>query len=161
MSIAAAVLQLLSALAIAVLAIYEYPRTTRPSRLTSTYLLAAVVADCVLMRTLYMRGYVPKIAPIVSATAGCKVVLLLLESWPKTSYLAPDDIPFGPVDVAGPFNRAFLWWLNSLLLYGYGHILTLSDLYPLDQELYSERLRVRMQHYWDKCTCKNLPQQLR
>jgi ATP-binding cassette subfamily C (CFTR/MRP) protein 1 len=150
-SIAAAVLQLVSALAVVVLAIYEYPRTTRPSRTTTTYLLSAIAADCVLMRTLYIRDYIPKIGPVVSAAAACKLLLLLLESWHKTSYLKPTDEPFGPVDVASPINRAFLFWLNRLLRYGYGHILSLSDLYPLDQDLYSERLRVRMQHNWDKC----------
>jgi ATP-binding cassette subfamily C (CFTR/MRP) protein 1 len=150
-SIAAAVLQLVSALAIVFLAIFEYPRTTRSSRTTTTYLLSAVATDCVLMRTLYMRDYIPKIGPVVSAAAVCKLLLFLLESWPKASSLKPTDEPFGPVDVASPINRAFLFWLNRLLFYGYGHILSLSDLYPLDQDLYSERLRVRMQHYWDKC----------
>lgn len=102
------------------------------------------------MRTLYMRGSAPKIAPVVSASMGCKLILLLIESWPKTSYLKPTVDPLGPVDVAGPLSRAFLWWLNSLLLRGFGNILSLPDLYPLDQDLYAEKLRAKMQVSWEK-----------
>jgi ATP-binding cassette subfamily C (CFTR/MRP) protein 1 len=125
--------------------------------MTSTYLLAVILGDCVLMRTLYIRDYIPKIGPVVSAATACKIVLLLLESWPKTKNLKPSDEPYGPVDVASPINRAFLFWLNKLLRHGYGNILSLNDLYPLDQDLNSQRLRVRMQHFWDKCMFQKTP----
>jgi ATP-binding cassette, subfamily C (CFTR/MRP), member 1 len=150
-AIGAGILELLCAFAVVVLVIFEHKRTIRPSKVTSVYLLSALVADCVLLRTLYKRGYAPRIPPVISASASCKLLLLLVESWPKTSYLNPTGKPYGPVDVAGPFNKAFLWWLNPLLLLGNRKILSLPDLCQLDHELYSESLRVRMQKAWDAC----------
>jgi ATP-binding cassette subfamily C (CFTR/MRP) protein 1 len=150
-SIAAAVLGLLSAVAISLLAVTEYQRTIRPSRTTTTYLLFAILADCVLIRTLYIRNYVLDIAAITCATVTCKTVYVLVESWPKTRYLKPMSLTPGRVDVAGPFSRAFMWWLNPMLVRGYGHILSLADVYPLDHDLYSEVLRERMAQSWEKC----------
>jgi ATP-binding cassette subfamily C (CFTR/MRP) protein 1 len=150
-AVAAAALGLLSAVAISLLAVTEYQRTIRPSRTTTTYLLGAILADCVIIRTLYIRDYVPNVAAVTSATAACKIVILLLESWPKTRYLKPMSQTPGRVDVAGPFSRAFMWWLGPMLVRGYSHILSLADVYPLDHDLYSEKLRERMEQCWEKC----------
>jgi ATP-binding cassette subfamily C (CFTR/MRP) protein 1 len=141
-----------SALAIVVLIAVEHNRTVRPATLTSIYLLSSLVADFVLLRTLYLRDYVPNIAAVLATTASCRLVLFLLESWPKTSYLKLTDRPFGPVEVAGPISKAFLWWLNPILLLGNRQILDLSNMYPLDQDLYSDGLRERMAQSWEKCS---------
>jgi ATP-binding cassette subfamily C (CFTR/MRP) protein 1 len=150
-AIAAAVLELLSIVAISVLAVTEYQRTIRPSRTTTTFLIGAILADCVMVRTLYIRDYVSNIAHITSAAVACKIVYLLLESWPKTGYLKPMSHPPGRVDVAGPFSRAFMMWLNPMLIRGYSNILSLADVYPLDHDLYSEALREKMEQCWEKC----------
>jgi ATP-binding cassette subfamily C (CFTR/MRP) protein 1 len=112
------------------------------------------MADGVLLRTLYMRNYVPVLSAVITAAAGCKLVLLFLESWPKTAWIMP-GFHVGRIDVASPFDRAFFWWLNPMMLYGNSNILTLSDLYPIDNDMRSEGLRIRMEHYWDKCAYKN------
>lgn len=44
-----------------------------------------------------------------------------------------------------------MWWLNPILVRGYSHILSLTDVYPLDHDLYSEILRERMEKCWEKC----------
>lgn len=149
MAIAYAVLEFLCAVAISFLSITEYQRTIRPSRTTTTYLLGSILADCVIIRTLYIRHYVPEIAAVTSATLACRLLYLLLESWPKT--LMPMNPTTGRVDVAGPFSRAFMWWLNPMLVRGYSNILSLADVYPLDHDLYSEILRERMETCWEKC----------
>lgn len=150
-AIAAAVLELSSVVAISMLGVTEYQRTIRPSRTTTTYLLGAILADCVIIRTLYIRDYVSNIAYITTAAVACKVVYLLLESWPKTGYLKLMSHPPGRVDVAGPFSRAFMMWLNPMLIRGYSNILSLTDVYPLDHDLYSEALRDKMEQCWEKC----------
>lgn len=150
-AIPAAVFGLLGAVAISFLGAAEYQRTIRPSRTTATYLLGSILSDCVITRTLYIRNYVPNIAAITCATLASKVLYLLLESWPKTRYLKPMSKTPGKVDVAGPFSRAFMWWLNPMLVHGYNHILSLDDVYPLDHDLYSEVLRERMGRCWEKC----------
>lgn len=152
-AIASSVLGFLGAVAISFLSVAEYQRTIRPSRTTTTYLLGSILADCVFVRTLYIRNYygIPIIAAITSALLACKLVYLLLESWPKTRYLMPMNPTPGRVDVAGPFSRAFMWWLNPMLVRGYSHILSLDDVYPLDHDLYSEVLREQMEICWEKC----------
>ncbi|TLD36942.1 P-loop containing nucleoside triphosphate hydrolase protein [Venturia nashicola] len=153
-AVASAVLGFLDAVAISFLSVAEYQRGIRPSRTTATYLLGSILADCVVTRTLYIRNYVPTIAAITSAILACKFLYLLLESWPKTRYLLPMSPIPGRVDVAGPFSRAFMWWLNPMLVRGYSNILSLADVYPLDHDMYSEILRERMEKCWEKYKTK-------
>ncbi|KAF2671106.1 P-loop containing nucleoside triphosphate hydrolase protein [Microthyrium microscopicum] len=149
-SIATAALELLGSLAIVALIAVEHNRLTRPAKLTSIYLLATITADFVIIRTLYLRNYVPTLAAVLCATAAVKFVLLVFESLPKTPYLIEPNRPYGKVDLAGPFNKGLLFWLNPLLVLGNRQILTLQDLYPLNHELYSDELRVRMEAAWEK-----------
>jgi ATP-binding cassette, subfamily C (CFTR/MRP), member 1 len=138
-------------LAIICVVAVDHNRTTRPSKITTIYLIFALMGDGVLLRTLYMRDYIPRLNPIITTSAACKLLLLLVESWPKTSYLKPTPEPLGPIDTASPINRALFWWLNPLLLYGNRNILKLSDLLPLDHDLHSEPLRERMSEKWEIC----------
>jgi ATP-binding cassette subfamily C (CFTR/MRP) protein 1 len=144
-------MQLLSAFTIIILIALEHSRTTRPSTLISLYLIAAIVADGVQLRTLFGRKYVPIVARIVSASAGTKFLLLLLESWPKTAYLLPNEDGLGPEDVSGLFVRDTFWWLNPLLLVGNRRLLSFKDLPPISQNLFSGRLQKRMTESWAKC----------
>jgi len=150
-SVASAIIDFLAAFAIGINIILEHNRTSRPSQITSLYLVSTLTGQFVIVRTLYLRGYVPEIAAITAATASCKVVLLGVESWPKVSYLRSPTRPYGPGDKAGPVSKAFLWYLTPILLLGNRKILTLDDLDTLDHDLYSDVLRVRLQNKWEKC----------
>jgi ATP-binding cassette subfamily C (CFTR/MRP) protein 1 len=150
-AIASSVLQLLGAVTFVILTTLEHSRTTRPSTLITIYLIAAIVADGVQLRTLFDRNYVPVIARIISAGAGTKFVLLILESWSKEAYLISNDDGLGPEDVSGPFVRDTFWWLNPLLLLGNRALLAFKDLPPIDQQLFSTRLQKRMADSWAKC----------
>lgn len=141
-------MQLLSAVTIVILTALEHSRTTRPSTIITFYLIAAIVADGVQIRTLFIRTYVPTIARLVAASAAIKLTLLTLESWPKTSCLLPTDEPLGPEDVSGPLARDTFWWLHSLLLLGNRSLLSVKDLPPLDQKILSQGLRNRMERSW-------------
>lgn len=60
------------------------------------------MADGVQIRALFGRTYAPTIASLVAASSGTKFILLIPESWSKTSHLLPTDEPLGPEDVSGP-----------------------------------------------------------
>lgn len=143
-------MQLLSAVAIVILTALEHSRTTRPSTIITIYLIAAIAADAVQIRTLLGRAYAPTIVRLVAASVSTKSILLVLESWPKTSCLLPADEPLGPEDVSGPLTRNTFWWLSPLLLLGNCSLLSVEDLPLLDQALLSKLLRKRMARSWTR-----------
>ncbi|KAF2396774.1 P-loop containing nucleoside triphosphate hydrolase protein [Trichodelitschia bisporula] len=153
-AVATSALELIAALALTGLIAFEHSRTTRPGLLTFVYLLSTLTGDVLLVRTLYIRHYVPKIAAVTAAGLAAKFILLCVDSWPKTAYLLPSDYPLGPTDTAGPFNRLFMWWLTPILFLGNKKILGLDDIDTLDHGLHSELLRDQMQAAWEKYKTK-------
>ena len=150
-AVPAAALSLIGMLAVFALTLFEHSRTVRPSTLICLYILASIVADSVLLRTLHARGYsrsIP-IVGVVSTSIATKLCFLVLESTPKTSYLKNKD-DYGPEEVTGVFGRGVLWWLNSLFWHGHHNVLTLNDLYPIDHDLRAIPLRSNMQQEWKK-----------
>lgn len=156
-AVASSAMQLFCAFVVVILVPLEHDRTTRPSTLITVYLVAAIVTDGVQIRTLFGRSYVPTIARLVSASTGTKAVLLILESWPKTSYLVLSTEELGPEDISGPFARHTFWWLNPLLLLGNRNLLSFNDLPLLDRNLLSEPLRKRMARSWAESKYEMLP----
>jgi ATP-binding cassette subfamily C (CFTR/MRP) protein 1 len=143
--------QFVGGIAVVGLVLYEYSRTTRPSTITSLYLLATVVGRSVQLRTLATRDYVPVLTGLLAASLGTQLFLLLLELWSKIPYLLPTEDPYGPEETAGVVNRTFFWWLNPLFLLGNRRILAYSDLTPLDHSFHAVRLQERMHKSWAKC----------
>src|ERR1700742_1140554 len=128
-TLSAAILGFLSVIGVTLLVTFEHSRTNRPSTLTSVYLLAAIVTDCVQIRTLYIRHYVPRVAGLICAGTAAKFLLLVLESLSKRKYLVQDR-EYTPKETEGIFGRSVFWWLNSLFLKGRQRILSLQELYP-------------------------------
>ncbi|KAF2427512.1 ABC transporter [Tothia fuscella] len=149
-SIAAGVLEFVTSLVVVGLVSYEYTRTSRPSTITSLYLLSSAATRAVQVRTLSMRDYVSALTGLIASSLATKLFLLLWEAWPKNKYLLPLEDPFGPEEVSGVFNRTFFWWLNPLFLRGNKHILAYSDLYPLDHSFHASSLQKRMHKAWAK-----------
>ena len=150
-AVPSAVFSLLAALAIFMLSRFEHSRSVKPSFVLNIYLFTSLLFDAVQVRTLYLRQDDPGILGLFTATIGIKTVLLLLEAKDKRSYLRAPYNTFSPESTASIFNRSFFWWLNPILAAGFRRILTLDDLFAIDQELLSESLQKRMQVSWNKC----------
>lgn len=150
-SIAAAVLGLVASLLVTVLEIVEHPRSLKPSTVVSLYLLASVIGQCVQIRTLFIRDYVTQIASNLAADTAVKVILLVLESLPKESFLKPKEGGYAPEGTAGVFSRAFLFWLTPLFLRGSKKILDADDLCTLEDILLGDFLQAHMRDAWNKC----------
>jgi len=86
----------------------------------------------------------------MSANVGIKVVLLLLEAQNKRSYLKEQFKHAQLEGTSGIISRSFAWWLNGLFRLGFRKLITLSDLYEIDDALKSTSLDVRMRKAWDK-----------
>jgi ATP-binding cassette, subfamily C (CFTR/MRP), member 1 len=141
----------LAGILILCLSLLEHSRAIRPSSLLSIYFVVSLSLDAVQIRTLYLKHVEPKILGLFIADIVIKLILLLLESKSKRSYLKAPYNSYSPETTSGIFNRSFFWWLNPVVLIGFRKILTLDDLYTSDLELLSEPLLLRMQNSWNIC----------
>jgi ATP-binding cassette subfamily C (CFTR/MRP) protein 1 len=141
-----AILSFLAGIALLFLSRLEHSRAIRPSSLINIYLLVSLSFDTVQVRTLYLKHVEPAILGLFTADVVIKVVLLLLESMSKRSYLKAPYNSYSPETTSGIFNRSFFWWLNPVVFTGFRKILTLDDLFTSDPELQSEALLHQIQH---------------
>ncbi|KAK6212798.1 hypothetical protein LQW54_004887 [Pestalotiopsis sp. IQ-011] len=79
-----------------------------------------------------------------------RLVLLILESRTKRGYLRDPYKALPTEQTVSNLNRAFLFWVNDVILLGNYKLLLYHDLPALDDKLESRRLRVRMEGLWGK-----------
>lgn len=149
-SIAANVVSFMAALAVCQLSFLEHGRSVKPSTLLIFYLLVSVICEGVLLRSLYLYHGNSATPPVLAAAFGLKFIFLILESINKRSYLREPYKELPVEQTVSDLNRAFLFWVNDLILLGNSKLLTYSDLPRLDDKLKSRDLRVRMEDEWDK-----------
>ncbi len=149
-SIAINVVSFVAALAVCQLSFLEHGRSVKPSTLLVFYLLASVICEGIFLRSFYLI-YGNSAAPaVLTAKVGLKFLLLILESISKRSYLREPYKELPTEQTVSDLNRAFLFWVNNLILLGNSKQLTSSDLPILDEKLKSIALRVRMEDVWSK-----------
>jgi ATP-binding cassette, subfamily C (CFTR/MRP), member 1 len=157
-SVAAASMTLAGAIVLTVLVPLEHHRSKRPSSIISVYLIAQIVADSYVLRTLKLRHY--PYAPVFVGTSWANIftqlALLALESTSKRSNLK-SPVDDGLKEITGIFDRNTVWWLTKLFWKGNRSVLSQSDLLPLDGELKTQRLRDQVVLVWDKSMISNFP----
>lgn len=151
-TVATNVVSFVASLVVCQLSFFEHGRAVKPSTLLISYLLACVICQVVLLRSLYLQ-FGSSITPAITAILGLKVLLLIVESISKGAYLREPYNHLPVEQTVSDLNRAFLFWVNSLILYGNSNLLTFSDLPSLDEPLRSRDIRVRMGKVWEK-TCE-------
>lgn len=149
-SIAAATLGVLDAVALSALSQLEHTRSIRPSSIICLYFVFSILFDAVQCRTLWLLsiseqdstdGGLPKTLAIVfSATLASKVTLFMLEVRGKQELLLYAWRGLGGESTSGIVARSFFWWLNDLLMRGYKSSLSLISLDDIDDDLRSEPL---------------------
>jgi ATP-binding cassette subfamily C (CFTR/MRP) protein 1 len=149
-SIAANVVTFVAALAVCQLSFFEHGRSVKPSTLLISYLLASVICEGVLLRSFYMKYENSATPPVLTAAFGLKLLFLILESISKRSYLREPYKELPIEQTVSDLNRAFLIWINDLILLGNSKLLTYSDLPKLHENLKSGEIRVQMEKIWDK-----------
>lgn len=149
-SVPSAVLSFIDALAIFQLSYVEHTRSVRPSALLNVYLLLSLIFDIAQARTLYLRRDDSVIAAVFTIGIGIKLALLILEAQGKRPFLKAPYRDYPPEATSGIINQSLLWWLNSLFFGGFQKLLSADDLYMIDNELSSERLRNNIQVVWNE-----------
>ena len=148
-SIAAHVLDVLAAVAVAVLMHFEHIKSIRPSFLISFYLASTALLDTARVRTAWLLPSNSAAAAALTVSLAIKVLLVGLETTEKRKWLAVPEKGISLESTSGPFSRGFFVWLNSLLRSGYSSFLT-PDALPINHEgLKSAALAERFQYAWD------------
>lgn len=145
-SIAAASLKLVDALAIFVLSVLEYNRAVRSSTLLCLYLAFSAVFDAVQLRTLCLLSGARILARLNTASLAVKLVVLIIESQGKRRYLAAPFSSLGYEETSGIFSRASFWWLNPFLWRGFRVLLSPGDPSRTDGQLQADNLKDRFSH---------------
>jgi len=143
-------IHLVAALAICYLSFLEHGRSVKPSDLLIIYVLASVVCEGVLLPDVLINRKTSTTLPVEIAALGLKVLLLVLESISKQSYLRPPYKELPVEQTAGAINDAFLCWMNRLIILGHSKLLSNADLPGLNDGLKSRDLRARMENVWGK-----------
>jgi len=154
LAIAAAVLSLLASFTIVILSHVEHVKSIRPSFLLTIYLFVSLLFDAARLRTewLIAASASSAYAGVLSASAGLKLSLLVLETVEKRSILIEGGSSPSHESTSGPLSRGFFVWLNPLLITGWATVLTNNDLPTINERLSSRRLDKRFATKWDKAT---------
>ncbi|TLD19247.1 hypothetical protein PspLS_09793 [Pyricularia sp. CBS 133598] len=156
-TIPSAALTFVSSVAYAILSWLEHGRSIRPSSCLSAYLGVSILFDCARARTLWMLGDSRTIPAVFTASLAIRAIMLILESTEKRSILLPELKGCSHEVTSGPLNRGVFFWLSTLFLRGYSKVLSLNDLYPLDEAMVSEVLYGRLAEVWDKVPDRAAP----
>lgn len=84
-------------------------------------------------------------AAVFTAAVGVKTVIFLAESCAKTRWIQWDADSHSPEETVGFYGLAVFSWLWKLFVLGRNKLLTLDDLFPLDQQMASDVLRQKLQ----------------
>jgi ATP-binding cassette subfamily C (CFTR/MRP) protein 1 len=141
-----------SALCVIPVSYLEHSRSPRPSILLNAYLFLTILLDVAQARTLWLASnHVDEIlfCQLFTAAVAVKALLIVIESQPKSKWLQWGAKEYSPEETSGVFGLGAFIWLNRLFLEGHRSILTMADLYPLDQNLASGPLYVKFAQYVD------------
>ncbi|KAF5010391.1 hypothetical protein FDECE_3443 [Fusarium decemcellulare] len=147
-SLPAAVLSLITGLALAALSYVEHTRSIRPSTILNLYLAASVLFDVAQCRTLWLRQDNGAVAAIFTTGVVSKVAMLGAEMTEKRSILKPPYSSYSPEAISGVLNRSVFWWINALLVRGSSSRLCLKDLFDLDLELITKHIEPKFRRTW-------------
>ena len=159
-AIGAATLALIDAVAFCFLSFVEHGRNIRPSAILGAYLFLSLLFDIVHVRTLWLIRQDTNEARIFTTSVVLKVCILCLEVKEKRDYLTGADKLRGPEELSGILSQGVYYWLNQLIVQGYSKVLSLEDLYPLDEHLSAGGLQDRFSRKWDHCKLFHLCREL-
>lgn len=135
--------RILASAAVCVLSFFEHGRSITPSTILILYLLASITCQ-----SLQLEQDGSTELGILAAGLGLKFALLVAEVRSKHAYLRQPYVDLSPEQTTSSISRAFLFWLNDLILLGNSKLLAQSDLPRLDDGLTSKPLRERMEDMW-------------
>ena len=151
--ISSSALTFASAICTIILSFLEHSRSLRPSILIDAYLFLTILFDVAQTRTLWLASKTldeTTFSRIFTTAVAVKALLILLESRNKTQWVMRwDTKEHSPEETTGLFGLGAFFWLNRLFLTGFRKVLSLDDLYPLDQNMVSRVLQGKLADHLD------------
>ncbi|KAM7216440.1 canalicular multispecific organic anion transporter 1 [Rhypophila decipiens] len=142
-----------STLCLGILSVLEHARALRPSILIDSYLFLTILFDVAQTRTFWLasNSYDEiQFSRLFTAVVAVKAMLILLESQNKTRWVRQWDIKeHSPEETTNIFGLGAFFWLNRLFLTGFKKVLSIDDLYPLDQNMGSKLLQGKLAAHLD------------
>ncbi|KAI0113106.1 putative ABC multidrug transporter [Daldinia grandis] len=141
--IASSVLRLLTGFCMIGLSYFDHGKSPRPSILLGAYLFWTFLFDITQARTFWLASQTrPEVAfsAVFTATLVTKVAIILLEAQRKAKWVIWNAKEHSPEETSSIFDLGVYSWLNWLFLEGYRKVLSIKDLYPLDQNMAAGRL---------------------
>lgn len=117
----------------------------------SIYLFLTLLLDTAHARTLWLSitsHAMRTNTRMFTAAVAFKMTVLLLESKRKTAWLRWDSEKHSPEESSGFFDLGMFTWLSRLFRAGFSSVLTMDNLYSLDENLSSERMHNRLSTYF-------------
>lgn len=140
-SLAAAILLLISSISLVILSYAEHTRSVQPSAIIDIYLASSLLLDIPQARTLFNRGSAPgSIAVLFVWSMLLKGLALSLEAQNKKRFLMTPYQNYSPEALSSIINRSFQWWVNPLFIRGFSNLLSMNQLFTPDRKLASQKL---------------------
>jgi hypothetical protein len=150
-TIASAVVVLIATFVLAVVSNYEHYRNPRPSSPIGIYLVVTWIFDVAKSRSLFAIKDGKPLGYMAAVSAALKFSLLVLEVKEKQAWLIEPKAFPAPESTANFFNRLTFFWINSLLLRGYGKPLQEGDLLEVQDQIIGEKNILSFADRWEKC----------
>ncbi|KAM0524595.1 hypothetical protein ACHAPE_000693 [Trichoderma viride] len=150
-SVAAASISFISSLMSCALSYYEHARSLHPSSLLNLFLLASLLLDAAVLRTVWIALSATPIQAVLTASFALKTALLVLEAREKASHVVGRPT-LAPEETSGLYSRAVFAWVAPLLRTGFRRLLRPADLFPLDEEMGVSSLSERFWWHWRKAS---------
>lgn len=150
LSVASGAMAFVAAVFMIPLSFLEHARSPRPSAILCSFLLLTTLLDVVQARTAWLTTTYSLQDANAQLFTACVVLkalpLLYLESNRKTRWVRWDDkaSDHSPEETTGVFGIGFFYWLNQLFFSGYKSVLSMNELYPLDQRMLSKDMHERL-----------------
>ncbi|GJC96884.1 ABC multidrug transporter [Colletotrichum higginsianum] len=130
----------------------EHAKSLKPSSILNIYMLVSLVLDGAILRTVWLSHLSVTISAVFSTSFALKAVIVILEAWGKTPYLAGGRRSYSPEETSGIYSRGLFWWLTPLLLTGFRRLLKPLDLFVLDRSMSTAVLDERFWRDWNKAS---------
>lgn len=138
-SLAAASLAAIVAIGLAFQSQREHFQSVRPSKAICLYFFFSLLLDIPRSRSLFLIHELQDIPIVFIICMGSRILVLALEVVEKRPWVLTQFLEMSPETTAGPFSRALLTWLNSLLLLGARKPLMMSDLFAVERLMAPDR----------------------
>ncbi|KAL6807485.1 P-loop containing nucleoside triphosphate hydrolase protein [Trichoderma camerunense] len=155
-TIPAAIMSVVTVLAMGALSHIEHTTSVRPSATLSAYLFISLIFDAARVRTLWLSMQNRSVSVLFTTTIGFKVAILILENTSKKLLPSLVDGGTSPEELCGIFSLSLYTWILPIIKLGYRKTLTIDDLYSIDNEMSSEVLGLNAQQEWDSITTQTL-----